>query len=57
MFKLATLMLRPVIVMPLSGPAERGCQVISTDYVSALLQRGAERARAKRMDLKRDLIE
>ncbi|WP_428422252.1 class I SAM-dependent methyltransferase [Methylibium sp.] len=32
--------------------ARRGCQVTSTDYVAALLDRGAERARAERLDVK-----
>ena len=32
--------------------ARRGCSVTSTDYVSALLDRGAERARAERLDVK-----
>ena len=32
--------------------ARRGCQVTSTDYVAALLERGAERARAERLDVK-----
>jgi SAM-dependent methyltransferase len=31
--------------------ARRGCQVISTDYVGSLLDRGAERARAERLDV------
>ena len=31
--------------------ARRGCQVTSTDYVAALLDRGAERARAERLDV------
>ena len=31
--------------------ARRGCSVTSTDYVSALLDRGAERARAERLDV------
>jgi ubiquinone/menaquinone biosynthesis C-methylase UbiE len=31
--------------------ARRGCQVTSTDYVSALLERGAERARAERLEV------
>ncbi|WP_095056855.1 class I SAM-dependent methyltransferase [Pseudomonas sp. Irchel s3f7] len=31
--------------------ARRGCQVTSTDYVSALLERGEERARAERLDV------
>jgi SAM-dependent methyltransferase len=30
--------------------ARRGCKVTSTDYVQALLDRGAERARAERLD-------
>ena len=30
--------------------ARRGCQVTSTDYVASLLDRGAERARAERLD-------
>lgn len=30
--------------------ARRGCQVTSTDYVSSLLERGAERARAERLE-------
>jgi ubiquinone/menaquinone biosynthesis C-methylase UbiE len=32
--------------------ARRGCQVISTDYVAALLDRGKERALAERLDVK-----
>ena len=31
--------------------ARRGCKVTSTDYVPALLQRGAERARAERLEV------
>ncbi len=31
--------------------ARRGCRVTSTDYVSTLLERGAERARAERFDI------
>jgi len=31
--------------------ARRGCQVTSTDYVLSLLDRGAERARAERLDV------
>lgn len=31
--------------------ARRGCRVTSTDYVSALLERGAERAGAERLDV------
>lgn len=31
--------------------ARRGCKVISTDYVSSLLNRGAERAHAERLDV------
>jgi len=31
--------------------ARRGCTVTSTDYVSSLLERGAERARAERLDV------
>ncbi len=31
--------------------ARRGCQVTSTDYVQALLDRGAERARAERLEV------
>lgn len=31
--------------------ARRGCRVTSTDYVAALLDRGAERARAERLDI------
>ncbi len=31
--------------------ARRGCEVTSTDYVAALLDRGAERARAERLDV------
>jgi len=31
--------------------ARRGCRVTSTDYVSALLDRGAERAAAERLDI------
>src|SRR6186713_1033781 len=32
--------------------ARRGCQVVSTDYVATLLDRGAERARAERLDVR-----
>ncbi len=32
--------------------ARRGCKVTSTDYVSTLLDRGAERAHAERLDVK-----
>jgi ubiquinone/menaquinone biosynthesis C-methylase UbiE len=32
--------------------ARRGCKVTSTDYVSSLLDRGVERARAERLDVK-----
>jgi ubiquinone/menaquinone biosynthesis C-methylase UbiE len=32
--------------------ARRGCVVTSTDYVSTLLDRGAERARAERLHVK-----
>ena len=32
--------------------ARRGCMVTSTDYVAALLDRGSERARAERLDVK-----
>ena len=32
--------------------ARRGCKVTSTDYVSTLLERGAERARADRLEVK-----
>lgn len=32
--------------------ARRGCKVTSTDYVAALLDRGAERAKAERLDVK-----
>lgn len=32
--------------------ARRGCRVTSTDYVSTLLERGAERAHAERLDVK-----
>jgi ubiquinone/menaquinone biosynthesis C-methylase UbiE len=32
--------------------ARRGCKVTSTDYVASLLERGAERARAERMEVK-----
>jgi len=32
--------------------ARRGCKVTSTDYVSTLLERGAERARAERLEVK-----
>lgn len=32
--------------------ARRGCLVTSTDFVSSLLERGAERARAERLDVK-----
>ncbi len=32
--------------------ARRGCKVTSTDYVPALLDRGSERARAERVDVK-----
>jgi ubiquinone/menaquinone biosynthesis C-methylase UbiE len=31
--------------------ARRGCKVTSTDYVAALLERGAERARAERLEV------
>jgi ubiquinone/menaquinone biosynthesis C-methylase UbiE len=31
--------------------ARRGCKVMSTDYVPGLLERGAERARAERLDV------
>jgi SAM-dependent methyltransferase len=31
--------------------ARRGCRVVSTDYVPGLLDRGAERARAERLDV------
>lgn len=31
--------------------ARRGCRVVSTDYVGALLDRGAERARAERLEV------
>jgi len=31
--------------------ARRGCKVTSTDYVPSLLERGAERARAERLDI------
>ncbi len=31
--------------------ARRGCKVISTDYVGSLLERGAERARAERLEM------
>ena len=31
--------------------ARRGCRVTSTDYVGTLLERGAERARAERLDV------
>jgi SAM-dependent methyltransferase len=31
--------------------ARRGCRVTSTDYVATLLERGAERARAERLDV------
>ena len=31
--------------------ARRGCKVTSTDYVSTLLERGAERARAERLEI------
>ena len=31
--------------------ARRGCKVTSTDYVGTLLERGAERARAERLDV------
>jgi len=31
--------------------ARRGCRVVSTDYVAALLERGAERARAEHLDV------
>jgi SAM-dependent methyltransferase len=31
--------------------ARRGCRVTSTDYVASLLERGAERARAERLDV------
>jgi SAM-dependent methyltransferase len=32
--------------------ARRGCEVIATDYVPALLERAGERARAERLDIK-----
>ena len=32
--------------------ARRGCSVTSTDYVGALLERGAERARAERLEIR-----
>ncbi|MDB5744344.1 MAG: Methyltransferase type 11 [Polaromonas sp.] len=32
--------------------ARRGCQVTSTDYVESLLERGAERARAERLEVR-----
>ena len=32
--------------------ARRGCQVTSTDYVASLLDRGAERARAERLEVR-----
>lgn len=32
--------------------ARRGCRVTSTDYVPALLERGAERAKAERLDIR-----
>ena len=32
--------------------ARRGCRITSTDYVPALLERGAERARAERLEVK-----
>ncbi|MFN9744181.1 MAG: class I SAM-dependent methyltransferase [Betaproteobacteria bacterium] len=31
--------------------ARRGCRVVSTDYVGSLLERGAERARAERLEV------
>jgi ubiquinone/menaquinone biosynthesis C-methylase UbiE len=31
--------------------ARRGCKVVSTDYVESLLERGAERARAERLEV------
>jgi SAM-dependent methyltransferase len=31
--------------------ARRGCKVVSTDYVGSLLERGAERARAERLEV------
>jgi len=37
--------------------ARRGCRVTSTDYVSTLLDRGAERARADRFDVKFDVAD
>lgn len=37
--------------------ARRGCQVTSTDYVSTLLDRGAERAAAERLDVKFQLAD
>ena len=33
------------------GAARRGCKVTSTDYVGALLERGAERARADHLEM------
>jgi ubiquinone/menaquinone biosynthesis C-methylase UbiE len=37
--------------------ARRGCQVTSTDYVSSLLERGAERARAERLNVQFQLAD
>jgi SAM-dependent methyltransferase len=37
--------------------ARRGCEVISTDYVRAMLDRGAERASAERLDIRFELAD
>lgn len=37
--------------------ARRGCKVTSTDYVASLLERGAERAKAERFDVKFQLAD
>ncbi|MFO1284659.1 MAG: class I SAM-dependent methyltransferase [Burkholderiales bacterium] len=37
--------------------ARRGCDVTSTDYVASLLDRGAERARAERLNVKFELAD
>src|SRR6185312_2932250 len=41
----------------LDAAARRGGKVTSTDYVSALLERGAERARAERLDVKYEVAD
>lgn len=37
--------------------ARRGCAVLSTDYVAGLLERGAERARAERLDIRFEIAD